>query len=57
MIQMRIFSGCRHPDIRSINLKKILEESQNYQYILSLLAIWNLKGKSMFVETDKILRG
>ena len=30
--------------------------SQNYQYISSLLATWRLKGKSMFVETDKILR-
>ena len=30
--------------------------SQNYQYISSLLATWNLKGKSMFVEMDKILR-
>jgi len=30
--------------------------SQNYQYISSLLATWNLKGKSMFVEMDQILR-
>ncbi|MHB1623567.1 MAG: IS66 family transposase [Cuniculiplasma sp.] len=30
--------------------------SQNYQYISSLLATWNLKGKSMFIEMDKILR-
>ena len=30
--------------------------SQNYQYISSLLATWNLKGESMFVEMDKILR-
>ncbi|EQD75760.1 transposase IS66, partial [mine drainage metagenome] len=30
--------------------------SQNYQYISSLLATWNLKGKSMFAEMDKILR-
>ena len=30
--------------------------SQNYQYISSLLATWRLKGKSMFVEIDKILR-
>jgi hypothetical protein len=32
------------------------EGSQNYQYISSLLATWNLKGESMFVEMDKILR-
>ena len=32
------------------------EGSQNYQYISSLLATWNLKGKGMFVEMDKILR-
>ncbi|MHB8358975.1 MAG: hypothetical protein ACYDCP_05680 [Thermoplasmataceae archaeon] len=31
-------------------------ESQNYQYISSLFATWNLKGKSMFVEMDKTLR-
>ena len=30
--------------------------SQNYQYISSLLATWRLKGMSMFVEMDKILR-
>ena len=30
--------------------------TQNYQYISSLLATWNLKSKSMFVEMDKILR-
>ena len=30
--------------------------SQNYQYIASLLSTWRLKGKSMFVEMDKILR-
>ena len=30
--------------------------SQNYQYIASLLSTWRLKGLSMFVEMDKILR-
>ena len=30
--------------------------SQNYQYIASLLSTWMLKGKSMFVEMDEILR-
>ena len=30
--------------------------SQNYQYIASLLSTWRLKGMSMFVEMDKILR-
>ena len=30
--------------------------SRNYQYIASLLSTWRLKGMSMFVEMDKILR-
>jgi len=30
--------------------------AENYQYIASLLSTWNLKGKNMFVEMDKILR-
>ena len=30
--------------------------SQNYQYIASLLSTWRLKGLSMFVEMDKIMR-
>ena len=30
--------------------------SQSYQYIASLLSTWRLKGMSMFVEMNKILR-
>lgn len=30
--------------------------SQNYQYIASMLASWNLQGKNMFVELEKLLR-
>ena len=30
--------------------------SKNFQYILSLLATWRLKGMSVFTEMDRILR-
>ena len=30
--------------------------SQNYRYISSLIATWRLKGVSMFMEMDRILR-